>query len=55
LAAWRGHAVDKVIQRSIDAHLERSNYNNPGDLKTLLQGCGLPPTLVDPYARLLAS
>ena len=41
LAAHRGKTVDGLIKESTDASLERSNYNNPGEVATLLQAVGL--------------
>lgn len=41
LPGHRGKSVDDVIRQSIEAHLERSSYNNLGDLKTALARSGL--------------
>jgi hypothetical protein len=41
LAAHRGKSVDDLIKESTDASLERSNYNNPGEVTNLLQALGL--------------
>lgn len=41
LAAHRGKTVDDLIKESTDASLERSSYNNPGEVKNLLQAIGL--------------
>lgn len=41
LAAHRGKSVDQVIKESTDASLERSNYNYPGEVSSLLQSIGL--------------
>ena len=41
LAAHRGKSVDELIKESTDASLERSNYNNPGEVTSLLQALGL--------------
>ncbi|MEO6811515.1 MAG: hypothetical protein ABI353_20575, partial [Isosphaeraceae bacterium] len=55
LASHRGGLVDDVIAKSVVAHLERSNYNNLGDVKDLLEGIGLSANLVDPYDKRLAA
>lgn len=41
LSAQRGKTVDAVIKESVDASLERSNYNNAGEVCSLLQSIGL--------------
>lgn len=41
LSAMRGNTVDEVIKESVDASLERSNYNNARDVCTLLESIGL--------------
>ena len=32
LAEFRGQTVDAVIAQSVDAYLERSSYNHPGEI-----------------------
>lgn len=41
LAAYRGQSVDEVIEKAILLHLERSNYNNIGEVKQALQRAGV--------------
>lgn len=36
LVSLRGKSVDEVIKNSVDAQLERSNYNNTGEVARLL-------------------
>ena len=51
----RGSSVDDVIRMSVEAHLERSNFNNLGEVKKALSRSGLDPGLVDPFERQLAA
>jgi len=51
LAAHRGRTVDEVIQESIGVYLERSNFNHPGEVKGVVEGCGGDPTVVDAHKR----
>ena len=55
LLPHRGEMIDDVIRRSIEAQLERSNFNNVGEVKSALQRAGLDPALVTPYQARLAS
>lgn len=41
LSAHRGKTVDQVISASTDWSLERSNYNNPGEVNRLLTNVGI--------------
>ena len=41
LASKRSMKVDKLIKLSVDEHLERSNYNNVGDISHLLEAIGI--------------
>lgn len=41
LADWRGRSVDEVFAASIEAYLERSNYNNVNDVVGALHRSGL--------------
>ena len=50
LAASRGRTVDDVIAESVVAHLERSNYNNVGEVVALLGSIGLPASLLANHA-----
>ena len=49
LCAHRGKSVDDLIKASTDASLERSNYNNPGEVSSLLQAIGLNTAPLAPY------
>lgn len=51
----RGASVEDVIRVSIDAHLDRSSFNNLGELKAALTRSGLSPTLVAKHAPTLAA
>ena len=55
LAAHRGSTVDAVIEQSIRDWLERSSYNNLGEVKRALTAFGVPTGLVDPFGRKLAA
>jgi hypothetical protein len=55
LIAHRGSSVDDVIRASIGAYLEKSNFNNLGDVKAALVRSGLDVALVAPYERPLAA
>lgn len=54
LLPHRGEAIDDVIRRSVEAQLERSNFNNVGEVKSALDRAGLSPALVTPYQTRLA-
>lgn len=49
LAHFRGSNVDDLISCSIADHLERSNFNNPGEVGAALESIGLLRSLLDPY------
>jgi hypothetical protein len=53
LAAHRGKTIDDVIKESTDASLERSNYNNPGEVTNLLHAIGLNTVPLAPYMATL--
>jgi hypothetical protein len=53
LSAQRGKSVDDVIKESVNANLERSNYNNAGEVRLLLQSIGLNTVVVQPYLQTL--
>lgn len=53
LATQRGKSVDAVIKESVDASLDRSNYNNAGEVCSLLQSIGLNTATVQSYLPLL--
>ena len=54
LAGFRGRTVDEVIEDSVREYLERSNYNHPGEVKTMLERIGIDPGIVDGYSAELA-
>jgi len=49
LAPFRGTSVDDLIARSVLENLERSNFNDPGEVEGVLDRIGLPKVLLDPY------
>lgn len=49
LSAQRGQSVDAVIKASVDAYLERSNYNNSIEVCSLLQSVGLNTAAIQTY------
>lgn len=53
LAAHHASSVGDLIQRSVIANLERSSYNNVGEIKHLLDSMGLSRTVADPEASSL--
>jgi hypothetical protein len=55
LAGFRGRTVDEVIADSVKEHLEKSNDNHPGDVKSTLEQIGLDPRIVDGYSAELAA
>ena len=54
LALHRGKTIDQVIKESTDASLERSNYNNPGEVTNVLQSIGLNTAPLAPYMATLS-
>ena len=55
LLRHRGATVDDLIRASIEDHLERSNFNDVGEVKTALRRAGIDPKIVVPYATELAA
>ena len=55
LAIHRGKTVDEVIKGSVDATLERSNYNNCEEVVGLLVSIGLDPAPLKQYMSELDS
>lgn len=47
LAKHRGKSVDDVIKESVDAYLERSNYNDTDEVATFLGQIGITVTAVN--------
>jgi len=48
LAPFRGTSVDDLIARSVLENLERSNFNDPGEVDGVLERIGLSKVLLDP-------
>jgi len=53
LAGHRGSTVDELITRSVVAHLDRSNFNNPGEIEKALLSVGLDRGLLAPHKYML--
>jgi len=49
LAEHRGKSVDNLLEESVSAYLQRSNYNNTVDVAYLLRGLGINLKEVSPY------
>jgi hypothetical protein len=49
LAPFRGSTVDDLIAQSVESYLERSNFNDPGEVDQVLVRIGLTSALFDPY------
>jgi hypothetical protein len=49
LAAFRGKSVDDIVAQSVTDHLERSNFNHPGEVDAVLERIGLQKTVLDPF------
>lgn len=49
LVAHRGQTVEDVISKSVDEHLERSNYNNGDDLAAFCGNVGIDVTRVNSH------
>jgi hypothetical protein len=49
LVKHKKKTVDQVLKESVSSYLERSNYNNVGELKTLLSDVGVDPTKVSSH------
>lgn len=45
LVAHRSKSVDVVVKESVAEHLRRSSFNNVGDVKGLLNSCGIQPNV----------
>lgn len=41
LAAHRGKSIDSLIEASVESYLQRSNYNNTGEIAKLMDGVGI--------------
>lgn len=53
LSAHRGSTVEDVIKKSVDAYLEKSNYNNNKEVSGLLTNIGLNVSMVNHTFSLL--
>ena len=53
LSTHRGKSVDDVIKESVNAYLERSNYNNTGEVCQLLESIGLDINPVQSHLGML--
>lgn len=53
LAPFRGTSVDDLIARSVTENLERSNFNDPGEVDGVLERIGLSKNVLDPYRNTL--
>ncbi len=51
LAKHRGRSVDDVVRDSVLFYLERSSYNDPGDVKRIVATCGGNPSVVEGFVR----
>ena len=47
LVAHKGKTVDELIKESVNEYLERSSYNNTGDLALFLTTVGIDPSSVN--------
>ena len=47
LVAHRNKSVEQVLQASIEAHLNRANYNDPDEIASLLRSLGIDPARVN--------
>jgi hypothetical protein len=55
LAAFRGASVDEVIVQSVQAGLERSTFNDPGDVERAFAQLGLSSALLVPHRNELGT
>ena len=55
LARHRGKTIGEIVQRSIEAHLERATFNHAGDVRTALIRSGIDPAPVSRHSRPLAA
>lgn len=53
LAVYRGRTVDDVIALSVSASLEKSNFNDPGEVRDVLEKIGLRSDLLTPHRKVL--
>ena len=54
LAAHLSLSVRELVAESVSAHLDRTSYNNPGQIRNLMATLGVPESLLEPYAPSLA-
>ena len=55
LAEFRQHSVDEIVRESVKKHLEKSNYNHPGDLVEQLRKLGLNQSIPQEVKTQLAA
>lgn len=55
LVPYRHETIDALVQRSVDAQLERSTFNNLGDVKKALLRGGIDPGFMEPFERSIAA
>lgn len=55
LASHRGKSVDDVIRVAVRAHLDRTSFNNVGDVANALKLLGVEKALVKPHLPALAA
>ena len=53
LSAYRGRSVSEVIQVSVNAYLERSNYNNVDEIAAFLQSVNIDVDVIRPHFVLI--
>lgn len=53
LTKHRGKAIDDVLRESVDAYLERSNYNNTSEVSSLLSSVGVRVSAVSQHFDVL--
>lgn len=49
LTYHRGKTVDELLEEAVNEYLEESNFNHPGEIKQMLERCGLDSSCVEGY------
>jgi len=49
LVSHRGKHIGQLFKESVSSYLDKSNYNNVGELKKLLENCGIDPSNVSSH------
>jgi hypothetical protein len=49
LTYHRGKSVDELLEESVNAYLDESNFNEPGEVEDMLSRCGLSNDFVANY------